>query len=144
MKSVYFDDECYVYIGSASKYGRDLSSKKLELLSTWPCSRTRAPRPEIKDLGLGPKGQLITLFEVPFRDNSDEEVMRIRSLVTLARAIFAIWLGAVRELANPEIKRLVPWELEGLHYHGLTGYNPLARNISDPEETRKKREKFRE
>jgi hypothetical protein len=58
-------------------------------------------------LGLTP-GKLVKYFEAPFRDDSDKEIERIKTLVALARAIFVIWLGAVREESKYPIKDLVP------------------------------------
>jgi len=71
-KSVYLDSECYLYTGSASIYDRGLTDGRRNLLSTWPSTRNDAPKPEMRCLGLSP-GRLVTYFEVPFRDDSDEE-----------------------------------------------------------------------
>jgi hypothetical protein len=78
-------------------------------------------------LGLTP-GKLVKYFEAPFRDDSDEEIERIKTLVALARAIFVIWLGAVREESKYPIKDLVPWGLNNIGYHGLASHNPLSYN----------------
>jgi hypothetical protein len=51
-----------------------------------------------------------------------------------------IWLGAVKESSKPEIKELIPWDLKSINYHGLASHNPLARDVRDPGEMRRKRE----
>jgi hypothetical protein len=56
------------------------------------------------------------------------EIERIKTLVALARAIFVIWLGAVREESKYPIKDLVPWGLNNIGYHGLASHNPLSYN----------------
>jgi hypothetical protein len=132
-KSDYFDKECYLYVGSASQYDYGLSGTRYKHLSTWPSRRNDPPEPDIRDLGLSPRGKFITLFEVPFKDGSSQEIRRIRTLVTLARAVFVVWLGAVKESSKPAIKELNPWELECIHYRGLASHNPLAKNIRDPQ-----------
>ena len=53
------------------------------------------------------------------QDRSDAEVKKIRALVTLARAVFVIWLGAVKELSNLVIKELVFWEEGNINYRAL-------------------------
>jgi hypothetical protein len=88
-KSVYLDSECYLHTGSASNYDRGLTDGRHSLLSTWPSTRNDAPKLEMRCLGLSP-GRLVTYFEVPFRDDSDEEIERIKILVALARAVFVI------------------------------------------------------
>lgn len=53
------------------------------------------------------------------QDRSDAKVKKIRALVTLARAVFVIWLGAVKELSNLVIKELVFWEEGNINYRAL-------------------------
>lgn len=129
-KSVYLDSECYLYTGSASNYDRGLTHGRRNLLLTWPSTRNDALKPEMRCLGLSP-GRLVTYFEVPFRDHSDEEIERIKTLVALARAVFVIWLGAVRESSKLPIKDLVPRGRDKIGYHGLASHNPLIYNIKN-------------
>ena len=63
--------------------------------------------------------KFVMLFEVPFKDGGNEEVRRISTLVTLAKVVFTIWLGAVRESLQLVIKELVPWELENVTRGGV-------------------------
>jgi hypothetical protein len=123
-KSVYLDSECYLYTCSASNYDRGLTDGRRNLLSTWPPTGNDAPKPEMKCLGLSP-GRLVTYFAVPFRDDSDEEIERIKTLVTLARAVFVIWLGAVRESSKLPIKDIAHSGLDKIDYHGLASHKPL-------------------
>jgi hypothetical protein len=81
-------------------------------------------------LGLSP-GRLVTYFEVPFRNESDEEIERIKILVALARAVFVIWLGAVRESSKLPIMDLVPRGLGKIGYYGLVSHNPLIYNVKN-------------
>ena len=118
--SISFDNECYLYVSSTSRFDGGLRRKKLNLLSTWPHTRHDAPKPYIKNHNLSPKGKFVTLFEIPFKDDSDEEVRRVRRLVTLARAVYAIWLGAFKERSGPVVNELVPWDLEHIRYQGFT------------------------
>lgn len=123
--SVCFDNECCLYVGSASKFDRGLRHKRLQVLSTSPGARNYAPRPYMRNHNLISKGKLITLFEMPFKDDSDEEARRVRRLVTLAREVYAIWLGAIKDRSNPVINELVPWGLEHIRYRGLAGLSSL-------------------
>src|SRR2546423_347665 len=70
------------------KYGCGLRDKGLNLLSSLPSTRNDAPKPDIRYHGLSLKENLITLFEVPFKNGSDEEVKRVRAPVTLAKGVF--------------------------------------------------------
>jgi hypothetical protein len=58
-------------------------------------------------------------------------------LVKLARMVLMIWLGA-DEGWEPAIKDLVPWGLENIDYHGLTGHNTLATNFKGTDRTKKR------
>ena len=89
-RSVYSDNECYLYLSFVSRYGSTFNNKKVRLLSTWPWERNDAPKPKIRDLRLSLQGKLINLFKVSFKDGSDEEVRGIRSLVVLAKVILMI------------------------------------------------------
>ena len=85
------------------------------------------PKSDIKYLKLDPRSKFVTLFEIPFKDDSDEEVRRVRALVSLARVVFVIWLGAFSEQPKPVVSELVPWRLEN------TGQNLLGRGFKDPQ-----------
>lgn len=84
---------------------------------------------KIKRLDLSPDGEFITLFTVPFKNGSFDDVENVKALVTLARMVLMIWLGAVDERWKPAIKDLVPCGLEHIKYLGLAGENPLAINF---------------
>jgi len=117
-----------LYVGSASQYGWELRGRRASLISTWPSNRKAAVRDDIKELGLSPTGKFITLFETPFRDDRDEEIKRVSALVTLAKAVFTIWIGAFREPTRPEIAEMIPWEARAIRYHGLSGHSPFWRD----------------
>ena len=72
------------------------------------------------------------LLEVPFADDSTEEIKRLRTLVALARAVLVIWLGAVKKDSKKAITGLVPWDIEPINYLGLSSHNGLWRNIRAP------------
>lgn len=86
-----------------------------------------APKQDIRELRLSKREKhFFTLLEVPFEDDSAEEIEKTRRLVTLAREVFVIWLEAARDCSLFE--EIIPWEVEDLLYSGLAGHN-LARNI---------------
>lgn len=121
-----FDNECYLWIGSASKYRGGLKSREENLLSSSRSTQNEAPKPTIRNLGLSRTGKLITLLEISFKNDSEEEDERIRRFVTLAREVFVIWLAAAKDCSA--IKEIVPWEWGDIRYYGLASHN-LARNI---------------
>jgi hypothetical protein len=133
--SDFHDSECYLYLGTASSYGGGLACKRQDLLSPWPSARQKPPRLEICDLGLSHR-KLVTVLEIPFLDSSDEEIRRIRTLVALARAVFVIWLGAVKPVWKPAIDGLTPWRQQDIPYHGLACHNPLVYDIKVPPDMR--------
>lgn len=119
----YLDKHFCLFVGSTSEYGVGLSGTRRRLLSKQ--SSTQADyttKAFLKEHGFSRRGKLVTLLEVPFKDKSLQETMRVRALVRLARAVFIIWLGAVREAAKPAIKQLVPWELECIRYQGFASH----------------------
>ena len=117
-----------MYVGSASQYGWGLKGRRASFISTCPSNRKVAGRNDIKELGLSPTGKFITLFETPFRGESDEEIKSARALVTLAKAVFKIWLGAFCEPTRPEITLMIPWEARAIRYHSLSGHNHFWRD----------------
>ncbi|KAL2012465.1 hypothetical protein VTN00DRAFT_5183 [Thermoascus crustaceus] len=130
-KPVCFDKQFHLLLGTTSQYGVGLRGTKDQLLSKWSSKRKDNPRSLVEGLNLSKHGKLVTLLEVPFKDDSHEETLRVRALVRLARAVFAIWLGAVRESSKPLIQKLVPWELEYIRYRGLASCKFLAFNLHD-------------
>ena len=129
--SYHFDDECYVYIGSTARHGKGLGGRRAELQSR-PYRGMDAIIRSIDYHKLDRRGQFVTLFEVPFADDSREEVERIRTLVTLAKAVLVIWLGAVEKRSRTAITGLVPWDIETISYLGIGGHNALYRDIYVP------------
>jgi hypothetical protein len=115
----------YLRIGAVSGYSGGLRTNRRRLLfsSAFPSLelQDKALISEIKRLDLRPDGEFITLFVAPFKNGSKDEVMNDLVLVKLARMVLMIWLGAVDEGWEPAIKDLVPWGLENIGYHGLTG-----------------------
>lgn len=131
--SFHFDNECYVYVGSATHCDTGLAGRKAKLLSRGDDSIMRY----IDWHRLDRRGQFVTLLEVPFADDSAEEIKRVRTLVALAKAVLVIWLGAVGKQSRKAIAGLVPWDIATINYLGLAGHNPLLRNISDPKLSKK-------
>ena len=129
--SFHFDNECFVYVGSATKYNKGLRDQKDEL-SVRPYRGDSSVMRYIEFHRLDPRGQFVTLLEVPFADNSNEEIERVRTLVALARAVLVIWLGAVLKESRKAITGIVPWDVESIGYSGLAGPNGLTRNIRAP------------
>ncbi|KAF8850023.1 hypothetical protein BDZ45DRAFT_680085 [Acephala macrosclerotiorum] len=117
----------YLCIGSISGYSGSLRINR----------RHKALISKIKRFDLTPDGEFITLFVVPFKNGSKDEVMNDLVLVKLARMVLMIWLGAVDEGWEPAIKDLVPWGLENIEYHGLAGGSPLATNFKGRYGTKK-------
>lgn len=117
-----------VYIGSASKYPGGLRLRRRRMLLRSSKPQDEALKHKIKRLDLDPEGVFITLFMVPFRDGPDGDVLNVRAVVILARAVLMIWLGAVDEGLKPVIRDLAPWGLDN-QYAGLAGDNPLAINF---------------
>jgi hypothetical protein len=119
----------YLCIGSAHRYRCGLSGRRRRLLLPSLGRREEALISKIKRLDLSPDGEFITLFTVPFKNGSFDDVENVKALVTLARMVLMIWLGAVDERWKPAIKDLVPCGLEHIKYLGLAGDNPLATNF---------------
>lgn len=127
-----------LYIGSASKYPGGLSVRRRRMLLPSPRPQDEALKSKIKCLDLSPEGEFITLFIVPFKNGSNDDVMDVRALVILARTVLMIWLGAVDEGLKPAIKDLVPWGLKNIKYLGLAGDNPLATNFNGRDGAKKR------
>jgi hypothetical protein len=89
----------YVCIGSASRYSGGLRTKRCRLLfsNAFPSLGLQdgALISKIKRLDLSLDGEFITLFVVPFKNGSNDDVMNDIILVKLARMVLMIWLGAV-------------------------------------------------
>lgn len=94
--SSHFDNERYVYIGSATHYGTGLEGRKANLLSR-PYPGSDSIINSIRFHRLNRRGKFVTLLEVPFADDSTEEIEGVRTLVTLAEAVLVIWLGGVNK-----------------------------------------------
>ena len=129
--SFHFDDECYLYIGSTTRYGTGLAGRKAKLLSR-PYRGDDSIINAINYHKLDRRGKFVTLLEVPFADDSTEEIKRVRTLVALARAVLVIWLGAVKKESKKAITGLVLWDIETINYLGLSSHNGLWRNIRAP------------
>ena len=129
--SFHFDNECFVYVGSATQYNKGLRDRK-DQLSVRPYRDDSSVMDYIEHHRLDPRGQLVTLLEAPFADNTNEEIERVRTLVVLARAVLVIWLGAVWKESRKAITGIVPWDIESISYSGLAGHNGLFRNIRTP------------
>ena len=119
----------YLYIGSAYRYYYGLSGRRRRLLLPSLGRREEALISKIKRLDLSPDGEFITLFTVPFKNGSFNDIENVKALVILARMVLIIWLGAINERWKPAIKDLVPCGLEHIKYLGLAGDNPLATNF---------------
>ena len=138
-KPVSSENQHYLYVGSTTEHNGGLRYHRLKLLS--PSAWTQNdPKVDIRDLDLDTRGQFVTLFEIPFKDDSYEEISRVRHLVTLAKTVFVVWLGAVKDHSKPAITELVPWGLENIRYHGLSGYRAVMQDIHDSVTTREKTE----
>ena len=129
--SFHFDNECYVYIGSATHCGTGLADRKAKLQSR-PYRGDDSIIKSINFHRLDRRGKFVTLLEVPFADDSTEEIKRVRTQVALARAVLVIWLGAVTKQSRKAITGLVPWDVETINYLGLSSHNGLWRNIRAP------------
>jgi hypothetical protein len=76
----------------------------------------------------------ITLLVLPNDDPAPELVLRARLIVTLAEAIFTIWLGSLardRE-ENRSLAYLCPWDEGDLDYTGWCSHNPLKLDVRLP------------
>ena len=129
--SFHFDNECYVYIGSATKYDRGLRDRKARFQSR-PYRGDESLIHYINFHRLDRRGKFVTLLEIPFADDSVQEITRVRTLVALAKAVLVIWLGAVDKPSRKAITGLVPWDIETISYLGLVAHNGLSRNIRVP------------
>jgi hypothetical protein len=132
----------YLCMGSVSGYSGGLRTNRRRWLFSiaFPSLglQDKALISKITRLDLTPDGEFITLFVVPFKNGSKDEVMNDIVLVKLARMVLMIWLGAADEGWEPAIKDLVPWGLENIEYHGLTGHNPLATKFKGRDGTKKR------
>lgn len=60
-----------------------------------------------------------------------EDVLDVRRTVTLAEAIFTVWLCAL-ERPTQDLKKLYPWDPDTLEYTGWSFYNPLILDVLEP------------
>ena len=126
------DDQCYVYIGSASQHGVGLSGRKAKLLTQSNRGYGRLVN-SIKSYKLNRRrGQFVTLLKVPFANDSVEEIMRVRTLVELGKFILAVWLGATCDDFSCAISHFTPWDVDTISYRGLTTQTDLSRNVKAP------------
>ena len=124
---IHRERECYLYVGSASKYEYGLSWRRYQHLSESAQLHNRRLRALIRRKGLKRKGHFITLMMVEMDSAEKEEIVRVRHLVTLAEAMFTFWLGA---LENPD--SLHPWTMTAVPYSGCCSHNPLTKDINAP------------
>ncbi|KAF8863302.1 hypothetical protein BDZ45DRAFT_670270 [Acephala macrosclerotiorum] len=119
----------YLFIDSVCGYSGSLRANRghwlFSIASPSYGLQDKALISKITRLDLTPDGEFVTLFVVPFKNGSKDEVMNDLVLVKLARIVLMTWLGAADEEWEPEIKDLVPWGLENIEYHGLARSNPL-------------------
>ena len=128
--SFHFDNECYVYIGSATRYGMGLRDRKAGLQSRDGDNDSIMNPINFHRLDRG--GKFVTLLEIPFANDSVEEITRVRTLAALAKVVLAIWLGAVAKGSRKAITGLVPWNIDTISYLGFAGHNSLSFNIRVP------------
>jgi hypothetical protein len=130
---LYFDSECQLYVGSTSRYGYGLEGRKSQHLSKNPREHNRRLWYMIREKGLKPEGQFITLTATSMKAAEGKEALRMRYLVTLAEAIFTVWLGALNgKPENRNVHILCPWDIQKVSYSGCSSHNPLAKDIIVP------------
>jgi hypothetical protein len=74
-----------------------LSGRRRRLLLPLLGQREEVLISKIKRLNLSPDREFITLFIVPFKNGSFNDIKNIKALVILVRIVLIIWLGAVNE-----------------------------------------------
>jgi hypothetical protein len=130
---LYFNSECQLYVGSIGRYRYGLEGRKRQHLSKNPREHNRRLWYLIREKGLKPKGQFITLMAMNMKAAEGKEALRIRYLVTIAEAIFTVWLGALNEKPeNKNVRTLCPWDVLNVSYSGCSSHNPLTKNINIP------------
>jgi hypothetical protein len=87
----------YLCIGSAYRYRCGLSGRRRRLLLPSLGRREEVLISKIKRLNLSPDGEFITLFTVPFKNGSFDNIKNIIALVILAKIVLIIWLGAINK-----------------------------------------------
>jgi hypothetical protein len=116
----YLDQQVHLYVDSASKYGFGLEGRKQQHLSK--SKRLHSPRLR----------SLIRKSELG-RSGEKEDVLRVRCLVTLAEAIFTVWLDAFAE--NMEDRGDLGdrcYQGRSLPYSGGSSHNTLTKEIMIP------------
>ena len=86
--------ESFIYVGSATKYGRGLSSRKHQHQRGKEGANFLL-QSRIKSSRLGKKGIFITLLTVEAASHEIKDVVEARDLVIFAEAILTVWLGAL-------------------------------------------------
>lgn len=121
----YVEDDCYVYVGSASKHGYGLKGRKAQHLSNGSRARNTRLRRLIKDKILEPS-RFVTLMTKSFAGDQADEVMEVRHLVVLAEALFTLWLDPSRDSNSSSLQSL---PLVTSSYHKATSHNPLTKDV---------------
>lgn len=121
----------YLYVGSASKYGDGLNLRIAQhKMKTKRRHESRLQR-DIRTKGLKGSDRFITLMVMGINSSEKEVVLGVRRTVTLAEAIFTMWLNALQSPAH-DLQSLCPWDPETLNYMGWSSYNPLMTDIVEP------------
>jgi hypothetical protein len=129
----YLDQQVHLYVDSASKYGFGLEGRKQQHLSK--SKRLHSPRLRslIRKSELGRRAHFITFMTFGLDSGEKEDVLRVRCLVTLAEAIFTVWLDAFAE--NMEDRGDLGdrcYQGRSLPYSGGSSHNPLTEDIMIP------------
>ncbi|KAH7108862.1 hypothetical protein B0J11DRAFT_513074 [Dendryphion nanum] len=105
----------YLYVGSASRYGGELNRRIAEHTTKRKRRSESRVQRDIRTKVLKGPDRFITLMVMEIDSSDRYVVLGVRRTVTLAEAIFTVWLGALQSPAH-DLKTLCSSDLETLNY----------------------------
>lgn len=121
----------YLYVGSASRYGRGLNGRVSEHIEKRKRHLESRLQRDIRRKDLEGPGRFVTLMTMKMNSPDKEDVLDVRRTVTLAEAILTVWLGALQS-PSPHFQNLRQWDPQILDYTGWSSHNPLTKDVVEP------------
>lgn len=118
----------YLYVGSASSFGGGLSARMKKHITD---GRSRLQRDTRRKRLKGEKGKFVTLLVMDMERTYHDSVLEVRRTVTLAEAIFTVWLGALKSPTR-SLASAYPWDIRLRQYTGWASHNPLEVDVQLP------------
>lgn len=121
----------YLYVGSASRYGRGLNGRVAEHVEKRRRHRASRLQRDIKKKDLDGPGRFVTLMTMKMNSPDQEDVLAVRRTVTLAEAILTLWLGALQS-PSPHLQNLCGWDPQIMDCTPWSSHNPLTMDVVEP------------